>query len=329
MEYGITPFQYIPNIINAMTRIAREIGRLEGVNLVHPGPRLRHKNRIQTIHASLAIEGNSLTRDQVTALIDGKRVVGPPQDILEVHNAVAAYRRLAEWEPLSMEALLAAHGVLMQGLVSHPGLFRWEPVGVIRKNNVFHEAQPWPQVAPMMQNLFFYLSQGNDHPLIAACRFHFQLEHIHPFMDGNGRVGRLWQTRLLMRVHPLFEFLPIEHLIHEHRQSYYDALAIGNDTNDCTRFVSFILTQIDHSLEQAVKGIRGVTLTAVDRLETARTSIGDRRFSRKDYQTLFKTISAATASRDLHEGVAQGILTRSGDKRTSVYWFTASASSTD
>lgn len=321
MEPQITPLQYTSEIINILSRITQGVGRLEGVNLVTPGPRLRHENRIRTIQASLAIEGNSLTRSQVTAVLEGKRVIGPPKDILETRNAATVYSRFSQWDPLSMDALLAAHGVLMENLMDDPGSFRRGPVGVIRKNKLFHAAPPWQQVAPMMKTLFDYLGKSNDHPIIAACRFHFQLEHIHPFMDGNGRIGRLWQTRLLMRFHPLFEYLPIEHLIHEHRQNYYDALAHGDDTADCTRFVLFILTQMEQILYQTNKGLRGVTLTMENRLEIARRTMGADEFSRKDYQTLIKTISTATASRDLGEGVRLGILIRFGDKRTAVYRF--------
>jgi Fic family protein len=175
----------------------------------------------------------------------------------------------------------------------------------------------------MMQALFHYLNESDNHPLIKSSRFHFQLEHIHPFTDGNGRMGRLWQTRLLMLYHPVFEFLPVEHLIREHQQEYYRALAKSDDSGNCTVFVAFILTQIEKSLKQLIEETRGVTLTAENRLEIARTAFGEKTFSRKDYQNLLKTISTATASRDLHQGVKMGLLKRSGDKRTSLYQFKA------
>jgi len=269
----------------------------------------------------LAIEGNSLTRNQVTALLDKKRVIGPPQDILEVQNAIIAYRRLAEFKPLAMDSLLEAHGIMMKGLVADPGSLRQGPIGVIRENNIFHEAPHWKKVELMMQALFHYLNESDDHLLIKSSRFHFQLEHIHPFIDGNGRIGRLWQTLLLMLYHPVFEFLPVEHLIRERQQEYYGALAKGDDTGDCTVFVAFILAQIEKSLKQLIEETRGVTLTAGNRLGIARTAFGEKTFSRKEYQNLLKTISTATASRDLHQGVMMGLLKRSGDKRTSVYQF--------
>jgi Fic family protein len=323
MKYDLTPCQITSGIVNTLAAIAESIGQLEGVNLIQPGPQLRRKNRIQTIQASLAIEGNSLTRDQVTALLDKKRVFGPPRDILEVQNAITAYGRIAEFTPLSMDSLLEAHGIIMKGLMADPGSLRQGPIGVIRENNIFHEAPHWKKVELMTQALFLYLNEIDDHPLIKSSRFHFQLEHIHPFIDGNGRMGRFWQTRLLMLYHPVFEFLPVEHLIREHQQEYYRALAKGDDTGDCTVFVAFIITQIEKSLKKLIEETRGVTLTAENRLGIARTAFGEKTFSRKDYQNLLKTISTATASRDLHQGVKMGLLKRSGDKRTSVYQFKA------
>lgn len=321
MKYDITSCQITSQIVNTLAAIAESIGQLEGVNLIQPGPQLRRKNRIRTIQASLAIEGNSLTRNQVTALLDKKRVIGPLQDILEVQNAIAAYRRVAEFKPFTMDSLLEAHSIMMKGLVADPGSLRQGPIGVVRENNFFHEAPHWKKIEFMMNALFRYLNGSDDHPLAKSSRFHFQLEHIHPFIDGNGRMGRLWQTRLLMLYHPVFEFLPVEHLIRELQQEYYGALAKGDDTGDCTVFVAFILAQIEKSLKQMIEETRGVTLTAEKRLGIARTAFADKTFSRKEYQNLLKTISTATASRDLHQGVNMGLLKRSGEKRTSVYQF--------
>ena len=321
MVYDITPCQFTSKIVNTLAAIAESIGQLEGVNLIQPGPQLRRKNRIRTIQASLAIEGNSLTCDQITALLDKKRVIGPPQDILEVQNAITVYRRLTEFKPLEMDSLLEAHGIMMKGIVKDPGSLRQGPIGVIRKNNIFHETPDWKKVEFMMQALFHYLNESDDHHLIKSSRFHFQIEYIHPFIDGNGRIGRLWQTRLLMVYHPVFEFLPVEHLIREQQQVYYGALAMGDDTGDCTVFVAFILTQIAKALKQLIEETRGVTLTAENRLGIARTAFGDKTLSRKEYQNLLKTISPATASRDLHQGVKMGLLKRSGDKRTTMYQF--------
>ncbi|MBW2366345.1 MAG: Fic family protein [Deltaproteobacteria bacterium] len=321
MKFEIASCRLTTLIVNTLAAIAENIGRLAGVNLSQPSLELRRKNRIRTIQASLAIEGNSLTRDQVTALLHKNRVIGPPRDILEVENAIEAYRRLSKFNPFAVNSLLKAHRIMMKGLVADPGSFRRGAIGVLREKDIFHVAPRWENVEPMMHALFHYLKTSDDHLLIKSARFHFQLEHIHPFIDGNGRMGRYWQTCILMHYHPVFEFLPVEHLIRAHQQEYYRSLAMGDDTGDCTVFVAFILTQLARTLEQLIEDTRGVTLTAENRLGIAQGVFGKELFSRKDYQNLLKTISAPTASRDLKQGVKKGLLKRSGDKRTTVYRF--------
>ena len=322
MKPPITQYRATADVIHRLTDIAKRIGQLEGINLQRPAPKLRRQNRIQTIQASLAIEGNSLTRDQVTALVDRKQVVGPRQDILEVQNAIAAYNQLGTFDPGSIDSLLGAHHILMKGLIPTAGAFRKGPIGVLRPGNRFHEAPPWQDVAAMTQALFDYLGTTDDHLLVQSCRFHYQLEFIHPFMDGNGRMGRLWQTLLLMRYHPVFEFLPVEAFVQEHQQDYYHELAVGDDTGDGTNFVVFMLTLISASLDELIDQTGPVSLNAASRLELAQSALGDRSFTRKDYLSIFKTISTATASRDLQFGVQTGMLEKSGDKRTARYRFT-------
>jgi len=319
MTNKIHKYQATSQAINLLTAIAETIGQLEGVKLQKPNPTLRRKNRIQTVQASLSIEGNSLTRDQVTSLLDNKRVIGPGQDILAVQNAIRAYHRLATFDPFSITSFLKAHGILMEGLITSAGSLRAGPIGIIRPGDIFHEAPPWKDVNPMMQSLFSYLKKDDDHLLLKSSRFHFQLEHIHPFVDGNGRMGRLWQTCLLMAYHPIFEFLPIEDFIKKRQDEYYKELAIGDDTGDCTGFAVFMLTIILASLQELMLETRSVRLTARDRLEIAARSFGNNAFSRRDYQTIFKTISTATASRDLQQGVKTGLLEKTGDKRTATY----------
>ena len=306
-------------MIHLLIDIAEIVGHLEGVKLLKPNPGLRRRNRIQTIQASLSIEGNSLTSDQVTALLDNKRVIGPGQDILAAQNAIRAYGRLDGFDPFSITSFLKAHEILMEGLITSTGMLRTGPIGVIRQGEIFHEAPSWENVDPMMQTLFAYLKKNDDHLLLKSSRFHFQLEHIHPFVDGNGRMGRLWQTCLLMAYHPIFEFLPVADFIKKRQSGYYRELAIGDDTGDCTGFVVFMLSVIRESLQELMVETRSVRLTASVRLEMAAHSFGDHSFSRRDYQSFFKTISTATASRDLKEGVKKGLLEKTGDKRTAIY----------
>jgi Fic family protein len=322
MNYEPIQFQLTARLANTLADIAEAVGKLAAVNFIKPYPVLCRKNRIKTIQASLAIEGNSLNREQVTALLDKKRVIGPKQDILEVQNTIEAYSRLEDFDPFSMASFLEAHRMLMQGMVVPSGILRKGPIGVIRENDIFHEAPKWEKVVPMMKGLFVYLRKSDDHLLFKSSRFHNQLEYIHPFTDGNGRIGRLWQTRLLMQYHPVFEFLPVENLIREHQIEYYRHLVRGDNTSDCTDFIAFILKQIHIALEQLLNDTRSVTLTVSDRLGLARSVFTDGViFSRKDYQNRIKNISSATASRDLQYGVETGVLQRLGDKRTSAYRF--------
>lgn len=173
----------------------------------------------------------------------------------------------------------------------------------------------------MMRELFAYLKKSDDHLLVKSCRFHYQLEYIHPFLDGNGRMGRLWQTRILLQYHPVFEFLPVEDLIRRKQTLYYRHLAKANDVGNCTEFIAFLLEQINASLDRLIADTRSVTLTASDRLEFARSIFKNSTFSRKNYQIYLKNISNATASRDLKHGVKIGLLKKTGDKRTTTYVF--------
>ncbi len=307
--------------ISLLTRISQIIGNIEGIKLQAPNPMLRKNNRIRTIQSSLFIEGNSLSRDQVTALLENKRVIGPQQDIIEVKNAIRVYKKLGVLDSDSLSSCLTAHKILMEGLIPSAGEFRKGPIGVIRPGDIFHEAPPWQQVDSMMRELFNYLQTTEDHLLLQSCRFHFQLEHIHPFMDGNGRMGRLWQTVLLMQYHPIFEFLPVEEFIKDRQNDYYQALANGDDTGDCTGFVELMLALVENALNALMDETRSVTLTTMDRLNMAKRSIVPIAFTRKDYLALFKTISTSTASRDLQQGVKEGLLEKSGDKRTTMYRF--------
>lgn len=209
----------------------------------------------------------------------------------------------------------------MKGLVALPGQLRKGPIGVIRPNRIFHEAVDWQHVASMMGALFEYLLGSDDHLVIKSCRFHYQLEYIHPFPDGNGRMGRLWQTRLLMQYHPVFEFIPVEHLIKENQSLYYQHLMKADDTGDCSEFMAFVLEQIDTAIGRVLADTRSVTLSATDRLNFVRPLFKDQPFSRKDYQIELKNISNATASRDLQHGVTIGLLQKTGDKRTTTYIF--------
>jgi len=314
------PITITPAILDLSASIHRELGKLEGIGGAAPQPRLRRGNRIRTIHGTLAIEGNTLSLDQVTAVLDGVRISGPARDILEVRNANRVYERLSRWKPTSTRSLLRAHGVMMRELIEDAGRWRTSDVGVLRGTRVAHVAPPAHRVPDLMDDLFAFLGRGGDLPwLIRAAVFHYELEFIHPFSDGNGRMGRLWQQVICTTQEPVFEHLPVESLVREHQADYYAVLTECDHAGESTRFVEFMLDLVCRSLRELVTEIRPVSLTAVTRIERALARLGDRQFSRKDYLGLFPTISPATASRDLRAAVDRGVLTRTGDKATSRY----------
>jgi Fic family protein len=235
------PYTISRAILRMVAEIGEKIGRYTAIADTALTPHLRRDNRIRTIQASLAIENNSLTLKQVTAVLDGKRVIGMPREIQEVRNAFAAYERLEDWNPASLDDLLAAHGLLLSVLVDEPGAFRRGGVGIFRGDQVVHMAPPAGQVPGLVHDLLDWLKTTDEHPLVASCVFHYELEFIHPFADGNGRMGRLWQTLILRQWKPIFEWLPVETVIHDRQDDYYRVLAEADNLADATPFIEFML----------------------------------------------------------------------------------------
>lgn len=316
------PFTITPRIVTLISEVSLLLGKYEGLHAPVPQPKLRRRNRIRTIKDSLAIEGNTLDLKQVTALLEGKRVLGPEKDILEVRNAAALYARLGEFNPESVRDLLSAHHALMKDLVPDAGKFRRGAVGILKGSKVSHLAPPAKLVPKLMDELFSYLKAERQlSPILKACVFHYELEFIHPFSDGNGRMGRLWQSVILTRFNPVFEYLPVESLIRERQAEYYRALEESDKKGDCERFLEFSLEAIKVSLQELLEQLKPEPETPELRLQIARRLFSDRKFTRKDYLGVFKTVSTATASRDLALGVASGLLTKRGDKANTVYFF--------
>ena len=214
--------------------------------------------------------------------------------------------------------MLKAHEILMKGLIENPGKFRSGSVGVVKGSDVAHIAPPGALVYALMTDLFSYLNDDNDLVLIKSCVFHYELEFIHPFTDGNGRMGRLWQTMILKENSPVFEFLPIENLVKQKQQEYYHILGKSDKQGNSTSFIEFMLEIIRDALEELLK-TQNISLTGNERILNFKDLIGNREFSRKDYLRAFKNISQATASRDLKNAVDAGIIIKQGDKRTTKY----------
>jgi Fic family protein len=245
------PYSITPTILNLVAEISEAIGHYTVLAEQNLTPRLRRENRIRTIQASLAIENNTLTLEQVTAVIAGKRVLGNPREIQEVRNAFAAYEAMEDWQPASLDNLLAAHGLLMSALVDHPGVFRSGGVGIFRGEQLVHMAPPAERVPYLIADLLGWLECTAEHPLVSSCLFHYELEFIHPFADGNGRMGRLWQTLILRDWKPLLAYLPVETVIRERQADYYQALAEADQQTDAAPFIEFMLQALGGALREA------------------------------------------------------------------------------
>lgn len=317
------PFKITLSTLALISRIERLLGQVDASTAARPEPLLRKQNRIRTIRDSLAIEGNTLSLEHVTALFEKKRVIGPRKEILEVQNAIRAYEMAPKWKTGSEADFKKAHGVLMNGLLSRPGAYRSGAVGVMKGDHVAHVAPPSGRVPELMGKLFGYVGDRGIKlsPLILSAVAHYEIEFIHPFEDGNGRMGRLWAHVILSHYHPAFEVVLFEPLIKENHGEYYGVLEKCDQAGDSTAFVEF-------SLKLLVEGLAGLLevaprrrLTLEERLARARAEFGSRWFTRKDYRKLFPGISAPTASRDLAKALGSKALIKQGNLNGTKYKF--------
>lgn len=311
------PYDITPDILKLVVSISEKIGAVNAKYLNKQSPQLRKQNKIKTIHSSLYIEGNTLSEEQITAIIENKRVVGPQKDIIEVKNAIDVYDNLSQFQPNSEKSFLSAHKRLLSGLIDNAGCYRRQGVGITKGDMIQHIAPPAENVPFLMKDLFDYLTKENEIALIKSCVFHYETEFIHPFLDGNGRMGRLWQSVILMKEYPVFDFLPFETLISQNQQAYYQALSMSDKQGKSTVFVEFMLRIIEESLEELLN-YKGMILKDIDRIEYFMLQ-GRDEFSRKDYMNVFKEISTATASRDLKKGIELGFFEKEGDKTKTRY----------
>lgn len=260
------PYEITNTIIDSVAEIAELVGRLTSTNQLSSNPTLCRSNRIRTIHGSLAIEQNTLSLEQVTAVLNGKHVLAPPKDIAEVKNAYEIYERLDELDPYSVDDLLTAHGIMTRELVDESGMFRTRPVGVVDQEGRVLHFGTLPQYVPdLVMELLDWVKNSDVHMLIRSCVFHYELELIHPFADGNGRVGRLWHTLLLSKWNPAFAWLPVESIIHDRQEEYYAAINASNDAGESTVFIEFMLSAIKASLIDAINASDEVSDGATDK----------------------------------------------------------------
>lgn len=254
-EQYIPPFTMTEEITNLVIEIGELVGQISAHDRLSANPKLRRENRIKTIYSSLAIEQNTLSLDQVTDVIDGKRVLAPPAEIREVKNAYEAYEQLQNLDMYSVRNLLKAHRFMTKGLVKETGVFRSKNAGVYDQNhNLIHAGSPAAYVPDLIGQLFAWLKTSQLHPLIKSCIFHYEFEFIHPFADGNGRVGRLWHTLILRNWKDFFAWLPVETMIHENQIDYYAAINDSNAAGESTVFVAFMLKMIRETLREIIAG---------------------------------------------------------------------------
>ncbi len=311
------PYEITTEILKFISSISEKIGEVNAKFLIKSNPTLRKQNQIKTIHSSLSIEGNTLTEEQIIAILENKRVVGPEKDILEVLNALEVYKNINKLKPDNEKDFLNAHKLLLQKLIHNPGKYRNQGVGIVKGSKVEHIAPPFENIPYLMKDLFKCLKDKSELTLIKSCVFHYEMEFIHPFLDGNGRMGRLWQTLILIQDYPFFEFLPFETLISKNQEEYYKALSQSDKEGKSTKFIEYMLKVIDNSLSELLENSRK-KLSDEDRVQIFLEQ-NENEFTRKDYLNYFKDISSATASRDLKNAVENNLTIKNGDKKTTTY----------
>jgi len=311
------PYQITSKILKLISIISMRLGEVNANYLNKQSPQLRKSNRVKTIHSSLQIEGNTLSLDQVFALFENKRVLGPKKDVTEVLNAIKAYDQLSSFEHSNEKSFLKAHKILMDGLITNNGQYRKSGVGIMKGNKLTHLAPPAENIKFLMKDLFSYLKTSEDPALIKSSVFHYETEFIHPFSDGNGRMGRMWQTVILMNDFPVFEYLPFETLISKKQKEYYSALSKSDKEGQSTIFIEFMLQTLNESLEGLLQ-YNSRIMSDLDRIEYF-LSHNKSEFTRKDYMNIFKDISPASASRDLKKALGLKLITKSGTQNTTKY----------
>ena len=316
------PFTVSAKAINLIAKISSQLERYAIKMEQEDTLRLRRANRIKTIHSSLAIEGNTLSEGEVQAVLEGKKVVAPLKEIQEVKNAIKTYELYPKLNPFSIQDLLWAHGTMMSGLVDEVGMFRKGGVGVFDGDKPIHIAPPADRVRDLMSDLFGWLENADDHLLIRSCVFHYEFEFIHPFADGNGRIGRLWQSLILGRLNPIFEHLPVENMVYSNQQAYYHAINRSSDLGDSGPFIDFMLEEIlnalvDHQGKSNAdiadeKGLNYQQLRVLGYLRADRHTTAAKIAADLD-------MSARQIERMLADMKAKGILRRIGANRNG-YW---------
>ena len=297
-------------ITNLAVAISELLGQIKVLSKGSLTPHLRKENRIKTIHSSLSIESNSLSLEQVTAIFEGKRIWGHPVEIREVKNAFAAYEMMLTLDPYSITDLLKAHKAMMNELISENGKFRNCGVGVFKVKTLVHLAPPADMVPGQIQDLFTWYQNSEIHPLIRSAIFHYEFEFIHPFVDGNGRMGRMWQSLLLGHWNEIFYWLPVEELIRNRQEEYYSALGKSGSDADSSAFVEFILQVILDTMQQTMfVGTSDVQSYAVPLIDRLKSAMGNDILSAAEIMERLGLSNRASFRRDyLNPALSQGVI---------------------
>jgi Fic family protein len=308
------PYTITSKIIDLISQISESIGRLSVLAEIQDNLKLRKANRIRTIQGSLAIEGNTLSKEQITAILNGKPVIASPKEVQEVRNAIKAYEEFQQWQSTDESDLLKAHQFLMTGLIDEIGQYRHGGVGVMSGDQVVHMAPPANQVTRLMSELLQWLAQSDVHPLIQSSVFHYEFEFIHPFADGNGRMGRLWQTLILSRWNPLFAHIPVESLIYQNQSAYYDALKASTDQTDSAPFIEFILQMIFDAIQSSKETDQDTvqdTVQGNDHVQRLISVMGQREYSLTELMSLLDLSHRPTFQQNyLNPAIEVGMIER-------------------
>ena len=320
------PFKITNEILNFVYEIGELVGKISAEKEFEKNLTLRRENGIKTIYSSLAIEQNTLTLEQVTDVINGKRVLAPPKDIKEVQNAYEIYERLDELNENSVKDLLLAHKIMTSELIKESGRFRSKNAGVYQGDKLIHMGTLPEYIPELINNLFLWLKNSKEHPLIKAAVFHYEFEFIHPFQDGNGRIGRLWHSLILSKWKKIFAWLPVESLVQKYQKEYYIAINNSNRNGESTEFILFMLRIINETLIELIE-----TEKMTDKLTGKMTDKNEERtklvikylnqnnsINNKDAKNLLD-ISEATARRFLNKLVKENILEAVGEYKARKY----------
>jgi Fic family protein len=313
------PYAKSDVIFDLFGSISEVIGEFKGKNILDVNPKLRRESQIRSVTSSCAIEGNRLSESVVSDILDNKIVVGPKRDITEVQNALALYGAKENLDFKNLKDLLKSHKILMKDLLDEAGQFRKGGVGIREGQKIIYVAPPASRVQSLMEDLFLWIrTDKSENLIVKSAVFHCEFETIHPFADGNGRMGRFWQHLMLVEYHPIFRSVPVETMVHRHQKDYYKALMTSQRSGDCTPFVEFSLFTIVEALKIVVSEI-DIKDSQIHRIQSFAQTFKGKLFARSDYMKFFKGVSTATASNDLRVGVEKKYFKKSGDKRTTKY----------